>query len=107
MKIVCDGLDLSDAVIKVSKALPSKAINPILEGIKLGTDEDYLTLTATDSELTIENKIKSDIKIEGEAVVPGKFLCELLKKLSNEQIELTTDDQNVLNLYICINKRVK
>ena len=35
MKIICDGLDLSDAIRKVSKALPQKAINPVLEGIKI------------------------------------------------------------------------
>ncbi|MBQ4558345.1 MAG: DNA polymerase III subunit beta [Clostridia bacterium] len=98
MKIVCDGLDLSDAVLKVSKALSNKSVNPILEGIKISTDEDYLTLTATDLELTIENKIKADIKIEGEVVVPGKFFGEYIKKLNREQIELTTDNQNNLSL---------
>ena len=35
MKLICDGLDLSDAVLKVSKALSVKAVNPALEGIKI------------------------------------------------------------------------
>ena len=35
MKLICDGLDLSDAVLKVSKALSVKAANPVLEGIKI------------------------------------------------------------------------
>ncbi|MBE5735217.1 MAG: DNA polymerase III subunit beta [Clostridiales bacterium] len=98
MKIVCDGLDLSDAVIKVSKAISNKNVNPILEGIKISTDEDYLILTATDLELTIENKIRADVKIDGDMVVPGKFFGEYIKKLNNEKIELTTDDSNNLSI---------
>ena len=57
MKLICDGLDLSDAVLKVSKALSVKAANPILEGIKITARGDTLTLLATDTELTIENKL--------------------------------------------------
>ena len=98
MKIVCDGLDLSDAVLKVSKAISNKNVNPILEGIKISTDGDYLNITATDLELTIENKIKADVKIEGEIVVPGKFFGEYIKKLNNEKIELSSDDQNNLSI---------
>ena len=54
MKVICDGLDLSDAVLKVSKALAVKTVNPVLEGIKISAKNDTLTLTATDTELTIE-----------------------------------------------------
>ena len=57
MKVICDGLDLSDAVLKVSKALAVKAVNPVLEGIKISAAGDKLTLTATDTELTIEKTI--------------------------------------------------
>ena len=34
MKFICNGTDLSDALSKVMKALPSKKSMPILEGIK-------------------------------------------------------------------------
>ena len=50
MKIVCDGLDLSEAILKVSRGISNKTTNPILEGIKLTAEEDYLTLSATDLE---------------------------------------------------------
>ena len=32
MKVICEGLDLSDAVLKVIKAAAVKPVNPILEG---------------------------------------------------------------------------
>jgi DNA polymerase-3 subunit beta len=89
MKVICDGLDLSDAVLKVSKALSVKAVNPILEGIKLVADGDSLTLIATDLELTLEIKIKADVLMEGETVVVGKYFVDFIKKLENEQVELS------------------
>lgn len=88
MKLICDGLDLSDAVLKVSKALSVKAANPVLEGIKITAKGDSLTLLATDMELTIEKRIKADVLMEGETVVVGKYFVDFVKKLEKEQIEL-------------------
>jgi len=98
MKLICEGLDLSDAVLKVIKATANKTTNPILEGIKLRASQDTLTLTATDLEISIEKTIPADVKIEGEVVVPGKFFAEFIKKLSNEQIELTLTDKNSIKI---------
>ena len=100
MQLICDGLDLSDAVLKVSKAVATKTTNPILEGIKLVAFEDTLTLSATDLEISIEKKIKADIKIEGTTIVPGKFFTEFIKKLSNEKIELELDNTKLKIKYI-------
>ena len=98
MKLYCEGLDLSDAVLKVIKASSAKTINPILEGIKLTAEDGELTLVATDGELAIEKKIKADIRAEGEIVVPGKLFSEFVKKLSNEQIELDLNENNQLKI---------
>jgi len=89
MKVICDGLDLSDAVLKVSKALSVKAANPVLEGIKITAEGNTLTLLATDTELTIEKKIKADVLMEGETVVVGKYFVDFVKKLEKEQVELS------------------
>ena len=88
MKVLCDGLDLSDAVIKVSKALPVKSPNPVIEGIKITASGDSLTFLATDTELTIQKTIKADVLMEGETVVVGKYFVDFAKKLEKEQVEL-------------------
>lgn len=98
MQIICDGLDLSDAVLKVSKAIAVKTTNPVLEGIKLVAEDNELTLFATDLELSIEKKIRAEVKEEGSCVVPGKFFCEFVKKLTNEKIELSLNDKNGLRI---------
>ena len=96
MKLICEGLDLSDATLKVIKATATRTTNPILEGIKLKAENDELILSATDLELSIEKKIKADVKIEGEVVVPGKFFSEFIKKLTNEKIEISDNEENNL-----------
>ncbi len=94
MLVSCHGIDLSDAFLSVSKAISNKITNPILEGIKIVAEDDTLTLSATDTDLSIERKIKANIKSEGEAVVPGKFITEFIKKLTNEMIELELNEKN-------------
>lgn len=96
MLLNCMGLELSDAFLRVSKALSNKVTNPILEGIKISAEDNELTLSATDTDLSIEKKIKADVKVEGETVVPGKFITEFVKKLSNTDIELEVNDKNQL-----------
>ncbi|MBO5852119.1 MAG: DNA polymerase III subunit beta, partial [Clostridia bacterium] len=96
MKVIVNGLDLSDAVLKVVKAISSKTTNPILEGIKLSVNGDELILTATDTEISIEKTIKATTFIEGETVVPGKLFAEFIKRLENEdEIELCLEENQL------------
>lgn len=98
MRVYCDGLELSNAVMTVIKATSAKTTNPILEGIKIKADGEYLTLSATDGELAIEKKIPADVKLAGEIVVPGKLFGEFVKKINNEQIEICLDEKNQLKI---------
>ena len=98
MKLILGGNDLADAVGKVFKAVATRTTNPVLEGIHLKAKHGSLTLTATDLELSIEKTISADVKIEGEAVVPGKFFAEFVKKLNREQIELALDSGGRLKI---------
>lgn len=98
MKVICDGLDLSIATAQVIKAISTKTTNPVLEGIKLSTQNDSLKLSATDLELAIEKTIKAEVKEEGETVIPGRFFSEFIRKLTNEKIELELNDKNQLKI---------
>ena len=99
MKVLVNGNDLSNAVMKVSKAISVKTTNPILEGIKMTVKGDEMTLAATDMEIAIEKTIRSDIIEEGTFVVPGKLFAEFTKKLEGEdQVELMIGDDNKLKI---------
>lgn len=91
MKCVCEGIDLSDAVLKVVKACSPKTTVPVLECIKLSARNDGLTLSATDGEISIIKTIKSEVYEEGDVCVPGKYFADFIKKLEGVQICLTLD----------------
>ena len=98
MRVICDGLDLSDAVSTVLRATSNKTTNPILEGIKLKATEEYLELSATDLELSIVKRIKAEVHEPGETVVPGSFFSNYLRKLTDEQILLELTDNSLIRI---------
>ena len=95
MKIICEGIELSDAVMKVVKACSTKTTNPILESIKVSAENDVLTLLATDGEIAIEKKIKAEVLEEGAVCVPGKYFSDFIKKLENAQITLSCESEKL------------
>lgn len=95
MKLYCEGIDLSDAVLKVVKACSSKTTVPVYECIKLSAKNDTLTLSATDGEISIIKTIKAEICEEGEICVPGKFFSDFIKKLEGVQITLNSDGKRM------------
>lgn len=101
MKVICQGTELSDALAKVTKALPLKRSNPILDGVKLSAYGDTLTIFATDLELAIEKKINAEVLIEGDCVIPGKLFADYAKKLEEERLELdATADGTLVIKYL-------
>ena len=98
MKFSVDSLSLSEAVNKVIKAISVKKNNPVLECIKLSARDNYITLLATDMELSIEKKIVADVVIEGDILVPGKFFSEFIRTLNEET--LTLECSNGTNLEV-------
>ena len=95
MKFTCQGLDLADAIQKVVKAAAVRTTNPILECVKIVAEEEKLTLTCTDLELTITKVINADVKDAGVAVIPAKFFSDFASKISGEQLEFTLRDKTL------------
>ena len=108
MKVKCQGAELSDALAKVTKALPIKRSNPILDGVKITAQGDILTLFATDLELAIEKKINAEVLIEGECVIPGKLFSDYAKKIEDEELELDLEqDHSLLIRYLDSEVKIK
>lgn len=95
MKVECNGNDLNDAVSRVIKAVPARSTNAILEGIKMNAESGTLTLTATDYELSIEHMIRANVVEAGDVVVPGKFFGDFVKKLTAQNIVLTSSSDRL------------
>ena len=95
MKFIADGLTLSEAVTKVSKACAIRTTAPILEFIKLTATLEGVALLATDGELSIRKTIKADVLEEGEVCVPGKLFADFSSKLTDEEISVSTGEKGV------------
>ncbi len=99
MKFVCNGTILSDAALTVSKACAVKTITPVLECIKIKAENDLLTLTAYDGEISIERKIKAEVMEEGEVCVNGKTFADFVGKISAFEVVVSTDEKGVIIRY--------
>lgn len=100
MKIRVLKHDLNESIQHVSKAISSRTTIPILTGIKLEVNFQGMTLTASDTDISIqayipaEDKDKQIVQVErpGSVVLPAKFFVEIIKKLPSEDIEMEVQD---------------
>lgn len=95
MKFVCDGLTLSEAVMKVSKACAVRTTAPVMECIKLEAFGEEISLLATDGELAISKTVRAEIFEEGAVCVPGKLFADYIGKLTGEEVTFTTTDKGL------------
>ncbi|QGQ99892.1 DNA polymerase III subunit beta [Paenibacillus psychroresistens] len=96
MKLTILKHQLNEAIQHVSKAISSRTTIPILNGVKIDATHQGVTLTASDTDISIqcfvpleENglQIIQIMKI-GSVVLPAKFFIEIIRKLPAEEIEI-------------------
>ncbi|MFR9711247.1 DNA polymerase III subunit beta [Paenibacillus sp. MB22_1] len=100
MKIRILKHDLNESIQHVSKAISSRTTIPILTGIKLDVNFQWMTLTASDTDISIqafipaEDQEKQIVQVErpGSVVLPAKFFVEIIKKLPSSEIEMEVQD---------------
>ncbi len=100
MKIICSKLDLVKGVSIVAKAVPSKTTMPILECILIDATTDIIKFTANDMELGIQTEIKGDIEERGMIAIDAKIFSEIVRKLPENDVTITTDE-NLQTTIVC------
>ena len=95
MKFEVDHDTLADAVAWVARALPSRPVVPILSGLRLDAEEDGLTLSCFDYELSAVTHLPADIAEPGSALVPGRLLAEITRSLPGQPAEFRSDGDEV------------
>ncbi|MGM7684016.1 DNA polymerase III subunit beta [Cytobacillus sp. Hm23] len=100
MKFIIQRDYLLRSVQDVMKAVSSRTTIPILTGIKIVANENGVTLTGSDSDISIESFIPlehKDLEIvelvkSGSVVLQARVFSEIVKKLPKESVEI--DVQN-------------
>jgi DNA polymerase-3 subunit beta len=93
VKVICKQDELARYLQVVVRGIATKATLPILTGIYLETQENYLKCIATDLELAIEVNIPNIQVIQpGAIVLPGKTFVDIIRHLPNNPLEIATND---------------
>jgi DNA polymerase-3 subunit beta len=100
MKLSIAKNELNDAIQQVAKAISSRPAIPILGGIKFEVNHQGVTLTASDTDISIQSFIPAEssdsviAKVEkpGSVVLPAKFFVEIVKKLPSDNVEIEVSD---------------
>ncbi|MBY0097574.1 DNA polymerase III subunit beta [Mesobacillus maritimus] len=91
---------LLQSVQDVMKAVTSRTTIPILTGIKIVVSEEGVTLTGSDSDVSIESFIPKEdgdkeiveIKQTGSIVLQAKFFSEIVRKLPTDTVEIVVEN---------------
>lgn len=92
MKLRCLKSNLLNGVQTVSKAVPNKTTMSILECILVDATGSIIKLTANDMELGIETTVEGDILEKGIIALDAKIFLEIVRKLPEDEILISTDD---------------
>ena len=105
MKLTIKKELLLNALNKVSKAISTKNLIPVLAGIKFELKKKKLVLTASDNDITIQTVIESvndeDFKVEeeGSIIIQGKYILDIVRKLPDKYINIEVIDELKILIY--------
>lgn len=92
MKFSVGSGELNEALAVVTKALSSSSETPVLKGIYLSAFENELYLKCSDSSIQIETTIPALVEEEGAAVMPGRLMADLVRRMRSGSINFETVD---------------
>lgn len=98
MKLVFSQEELQKSISIVQKAVPSKTTLPILECILLDANFQDIRMTANDMELAIETKVNGTILEKGSIALDARIFSDIVRKLPNSQVTITTNDNYVAEI---------
>ena len=105
MKLTIKKELLLDALNKVSKAISTKNLIPVLAGIKFELKKKKLTLTASDNDITIQTTIEPandddfTVESEGSIIIQGKYILDIVRKLPDKYINIEVIDELKILIY--------
>lgn len=84
----------------VSKALSNKIQMPGLTGILFNVQKNAIVLTASNNEISIQATIKDKFNVieEGSALISGKLLLEIVKKLTAPTVDIISFEENTVKI---------
>ncbi|MBV1818778.1 DNA polymerase III subunit beta [Clostridium cochlearium] len=98
MKLFCNKSILQESISIAQKAVTGKSTMPILQGIFIKAENNSLILTGSDIDLSIETVMEAEVIEEGSIVIDSKIFGDIIRKLPNDVIEITSKDNNIIEI---------
>ena len=98
MKIKTSKNEMISLISKVQNIVEKKATMPVLINVLLKAKESKLQIFATDLEVSLTDKIKSEIEEEGEVAVNAKHLFEITRELDEGEMLLEVVSESRLRI---------
>jgi len=100
MKFIVQRQHLISGVQDVMKAISSRTAIPILTGMKIEATPNGITLTGSDSDISIESFIPAEedgmVNVEqieeGSVVLQARYFPDIVRKLPESTVEIESDD---------------
>lgn len=97
MKISCEKYLLQSACGIASRAVAGKSPIPALEGLLLQAKK-HLTVTGYDLKKGIYTQMEADVKEQGSVVVGARLFGEMIRRLPDGIVTISTDTNNNVNV---------
>ena len=98
MKFIVERAKLLETVLKLQSVVGSKTSMPVLEGILISAEQGKITLIAYNLEMGIKKEIYAKCEEAGDIVIPAKLLADILRKMSDMQVEISADSKLNCNI---------
>lgn len=98
MKFICNTSTLADACQSVQRAVSTKTSIPAIEGIFIKALGTELVLTGYDLEMGITTSVPARIEENGGIVINARVLCEILRKLPDNNVCIESDERQVATI---------
>ncbi|HEX8489344.1 MAG TPA: DNA polymerase III subunit beta [Propionibacteriaceae bacterium] len=92
MKIRAQRAELAQTLTWVTSAISKRPVNPALGGIRLTATDDQLQLRAFGDSVAHEMRLDVEVGDEGDCLVNGQFLREIVSALKGSEVDLDYDD---------------
>ena len=98
MKFSCEKLLLLNAVGTASRAVAAKSSIPALEGLLFVCKGEELTVSGYNMQTGIRTHFTAEIAEDGKLVLNARLIGEILRRLPDDVVTMTTDDKFCVHL---------
>jgi DNA polymerase-3 subunit beta len=95
MKLTVNRSELWQGISTVLDVVPSKPALPVLSNILLVAEENILSISATDLDLSIRTQVPASVEKTGTITVPARTFAEIVKEWPEAELSIEVEDERL------------